>query len=135
MTPDAGKRPWYKLRWQIWLILSVAVVSSAYLFSKGDTTPEIPATSGPVGLDKTPKQRMLFARSLDNSFRKKGWHAFIDVDGEDGKTLKIYWPELNLSMVKEIVHHQKIISDIREMGFKQLVLRNNSKAWNIDLKN
>ncbi|MBP1745330.1 MAG: hypothetical protein H6Q58_2308, partial [Firmicutes bacterium] len=31
--------------------------------------------------------------------------------------------------------HQKIISDIREMGFKQLVLRNNNKAWNIDLKN
>ncbi len=135
MTPDADKRPWYKLRWQIWLILSVAVVSSAYLFSKGDKTPEIPATSGPVGLDKTPKQRMLFARSLDNSFRKKGWHAFIDVDGEDGKTLKIYWPELDLPMVKEMVHHKKIISDIREMGFKQLVLRNNRKAWNIDLKN
>jgi len=135
MNPDADKRPWYKLKWQIWLIVLVFVVSSVYLFSKVDRIPEIPATSGPIGLDKTIKQRMLFARSLDNSFRKKGWHAFIEVEGEDGKTLKIYWPELNLPMVKEMVNHQKIISDIREMGFKQLVLRNNNKAWNIDLKN
>jgi hypothetical protein len=135
MTPDANKRPWYKLKWQIWLILLVVIVLSSYLFSKMDKTPEIAITSGPVGLDKTLKQRMIFARSFENSFRKKGLHATIDVEGEDGKTLKIDWTELNLSMVGEIVKHQKIISDFREMGFKQLVLRNNNKAWNIDLKN
>ena len=135
MTPDANKRPWYKIKWQIWLILLVVVVLSAYLLSKVEKSPEIAITSGPVGLDKTPKQRMIFARSIENSFRKKGRQASIDVEGEDGKTLKIYWTELNLPMVKEMVNHQKIISDFREMGFKQLVLRNNNKAWNIDLKN
>ncbi len=78
---------------------------------------------------------MIFAVSLEKSFRKRGWAASMDIAGEDGKTLKVYWPELNLPYVKQMVNHQQIITDIREMGFKRLVLRNNDKTWNIDLKN
>lgn len=136
MTLDSNKRPWYQVKWQIWLILLILVTTATVLYFQANERIELSInTSGPIGQNKTLEQRMIFAASLEKSFHKRGWPASIDTEGEDGKTLKIYWAELKLSMVEQMVKHQQIVSDIREMGFKQLVLKNDNKMWKIDLKN
>jgi hypothetical protein len=136
MTLDPDKRPWYQVKWQIWLILLILVATATILYLQSNRQIELSiTTSGPIGQRKTQKQRMIFAASLEKSFHKRGWPATIDTEGEDGKTLKIYWAELNFSMAEQMVKHQQIVSDIREMGFKQLVLKNDNEIWKIDLKN
>ena len=136
MTLNHDKRPWYKVKWQIWIILLIVVVSATILFFQRNKPLEISVTtSGPIGLDKSLKQRMIFATTIEKSFRKRGWLTSVELEGEDGKTIKVYWPGLGLPLVEQMVSHQQFITDFREMGFKKLVLRNNNETWNIDLKN
>jgi hypothetical protein len=123
------------MRSQIWLPSLVAVVLSAFIYHQVNRSPEISITSGPIGQNKTLKERMIFVVGLEKSFHKRGWLASIDLEGEDGKTLKVYWEQLNLSFVKQLFKNQDVIVDIREMGFKNLMISNGKVEWNVDLKN
>lgn len=78
---------------------------------------------------------MIFVVDLEKSFHKKGWPAAIDLEGEDGKTLKVYWEKLNLPFVRGLVKSQDVIGDIREMGFKHLIMTDGKLRWDVDLKN
>jgi hypothetical protein len=78
---------------------------------------------------------MIFAAGLEQNFHKKGWIAKIDLEGVDGKTINIYWDQLNVSFVRMIVKSQDIVGDIRELGFKKLLMSNGKDKWDIDLKN
>ena len=111
-------------------------LSAIILYRRGNKPLEISiSTSGPIGQDKTLQQRMIFSASIEKSFRKRGWQASVDLKGDDGKTMKLYSPELELPMVDQMVSNQKFITEFREMGFKKLVLTNNENTWSIDLKN
>ena len=136
MTLKPDKRPWYKGKWQIWTIVLPVVVSAFILYRRGNKPLEISiTTSGSVGQDKTLQQRMIFSASIEKSFQKRGWQASVNVEGDDGKTMKLYSPELELPTVEQMVSNQKFITEFREMGFKKLVLTNNENTWSIDLKN
>lgn len=128
-------RPWYKISWQVWLLSLLAVILSSFIYHRANKPPQISVTSGPIGQNKTLKERMIFVVGLEKSFHKRGWPASIDLDGEDGKSIKIYWEQLNLPLVKQLVKRQEVITDIREMGFKQLILTNGKGTWDVDLKN
>jgi hypothetical protein len=91
--------------------------------------------SGPTGQDKTLKQRIVFAGIIEKSFRKKGYLTTVQLQGEDGKTIKVYWPGLGLPLVEQMISNEQLITDFREMGFKKLVLWNHYNTWNVDLKN
>lgn len=96
---------------------------------------EVQVTSAPTGQDKTLKNRMIFLFTLERSFHKKGWLASLDLEGENGNVLKIYWESINLPFVKQMLKTTDLIQDIREMGFKRLVMNNGKQEWDLDLKN
>jgi hypothetical protein len=135
MTISPNTRPWYKVRRQFLVIAITAIIGSAYLRYQIHKPIEISISSAPTGQDKTLKERMIFLVSLEKAFHKKGWLASLDLEGEDGKTIKVYWEQLNRPMVKQIAESQDIIPDLRDMGFKRLELRNGKHEWDIDLKN
>jgi len=78
---------------------------------------------------------MLFLVSIEKAFQKKGWLATFDLEGEEGKTIKVFWESLNKPMARQIIKSQDIIPDMREMGFKRLLLNNGKQEWDVDLKN
>jgi len=78
---------------------------------------------------------MIFIVILQKSMHKKGWIASLDLEGEDGNILKIYWESINPPFVRQMLKSTELIQDIREMGFKRLVLNNGKEKWDIDLKN
>jgi hypothetical protein len=135
MIPSPDTRPWYKMRWQMWVIAIVVILGSGVLHYQANKPIEIEVTSSPTGQNRTLKERMIFVTDLEKKFHKKGWIAKIDIEGENGKTLKVYWEQLDLPFVRQWVQSQDIIADIREMGFKRLLMGNGKDEWDIDLKN
>lgn len=135
MSDVHESRPWYKVRWQIWLLAIIAVPLFIFLCRLAFTVPEVSIATGPIGLHKTLKDRMVFVVNLEKSFHKRGWPASIDLEGEDGKVLKVYWEKLNLPFVRRLVKSPDIVADIRSLGFKKIVLRSDNEQWDIDMKN
>ena len=84
---------------------------------------------------KTLKNRMIFIVVLEKSFHEMGWLASLDFEGENGNILKIHWESIKRPFVKQMLETTDLIQDIREMGFKRLVMNNGKQEWNIDLKN
>lgn len=135
MSTSNESRPWYKVRWQIWILALVGIPMS-FLFMKYVTrVPKVSIVSGPVGQNRTLKERMIFVAKIEKSFHARGWPASIDLEGEEGKVLKVYWEQLDHSLVRQLVKSKEIVADIRELGFKRMVLRNDKEKWDIDLKN
>lgn len=135
MTSSTNTRPWYRVMWPLVVIAVAAIISSAYLRYQSQRPIEVSVTSGPTGQTKTLKQRMIFMVSLEKAFHSKGWPASFDLQGEDGKIITVYWEQLNRSLVQQIAKSQDIVADMREMGFKRLVMRSAKKTWDVDLKN
>lgn len=135
MTSSTNTRPWYRIMWPLAVIAVAAIISSAYLRYQSQRPIEVSVTSGPAGQTKTLKQRMIFMVSLEKAFHRKGWPASFDLQGEDGKIITVYWEQLNRPLVQQIAKSQDIIADMREMGFKRLVMRSAKKTWDVDLKN
>jgi hypothetical protein len=132
---SSNKRPWYKLRWQLTVIAAIAITGSLYLRNHVQKPIEIPITSGPTGQDRSLKERMLFVVNLEKAFRKKGWLASLDLEGKDGKTMVIFWDQLNRPLALQMVQSKQTVADLREMGFKRLAMRNGKQKWDFDLKN
>ncbi|MBV5330294.1 MAG: hypothetical protein JZU65_22130 [Chlorobium sp.] len=130
-----SKHPWYLVRWQIWVISLVAILVIATFRYQSTRPVEIKVKSVPTGQTKTLKNRMIFIVILQKSMHKKGWIASLDLEGEDGNILKIYWESINPPFVRQMLKSTELIQDIREMGFKRLVLNNGKEKWDIDLKN
>lgn len=130
-----NKRPWYKIRWQIWALSFVSILVIVAIRYQASRPIEIHVTSAPTGQTRTIKDRMIFLTALERSFHSKGWLVSLDLEGENGNLLKIYWESINRSFVKQMLNTMDIIQNIREMGFKRLVLSNGKQEWDIDLKN
>ena len=130
-----NNRAWYKVRWQIWLILLVAILVIAASLYQLTRPIEVQVASALTGQTKTLKNRMIFVAVLEKSFHKKGWLASLDLEGENGNILKIYWESINRPFVMQMLKATGPVQDIREMGFKRLVMNNGKQEWDIDLKN
>jgi hypothetical protein len=117
------------------LVIAVVIVSTFFIHYQSTRPIEIQAESAPTGQTVTTIQRLIFAKELQRKFRDKWWLASFDLKGSDGKIMNIYWESINRSLVKQFVSRVDLIQDIREMGFKKLVLKNGKQQWEVDLKN
>lgn len=135
LTVPETKRPWYRIRWQLVVFAVISVAGSFYFRHLSERSLEVAVTTGRIGQNKTLKERMIFLVTLEKAFHRKGWLASLDLAGEDGKTLTVYWEQLDRPMARQIVRSTEIIPELRDMGFKRLVLRGKRQEWDVDLKN
>ena len=130
-----------KSKRQFWLntLLALIAVSSfsftAYYIYQLSKPLEVTVRTGPIGQNRTLKDRMVFMVYLEKTFHKRGWLASFDMEGENGKTLIFFLEKMNRPLAREMVKNEEIIGEIRDMGFKRLKLRNGKEEWDVDLKN
>ncbi len=131
----SARRPWYKVNWKF-LVIALAVFPLAfYVHTQTNKPLAVEVTGGPVGQGKSLKSRMIFLDSFERSMRKKGYLATLDLAGEDGKTLVIFWDGMSYEFARQMVKSKSVVTDLREMGFKRLIMKNSKKLWDVDLKN
>lgn len=133
--PFQDPRPWYRVRWSLVVAVLLTFIGAAFIHHEINRPIEITVNSGPVGQSKTLKERMIFLVSIERAFHKKGWLASFGLEGEDGKTITAHWERFNKEFARQIAESQDIVTNLREMGFKQLIMRNGKQDWNINLRN
>ena len=71
---------------------------------------------------------MLFVVNVEKTFRKRGWLASFELEGENGKALILFLEKMNRPLAREMVRNEEIIGEIRDMGFKRLIMRNRKRS-------
>lgn len=119
------------------LVLVLATAFGARLKAAKLPPPEIRLTDAtPRGQDVSPDQRRRFATKLQERFSKKFEGSKVDSEGNDDKTLKIKWSGVDRPFAGTITESGEIIDDLRDLGFKRLVISDGQKStWDVDLKN
>jgi hypothetical protein len=131
--------PRNKRQFLIYTVLVLIIVSSfsftAYYIHQLGKPLEVTVKTGPIGQNRTLKDRMLFVVNVEKVYRKRGYLASFDLEGENGKTLIFFLEKMNRPMAGGLVRTDEFVEEIRDMGFRRLVLRNGKEEWDVDLKN
>lgn len=135
MTFQPKNKHQFRLNTILALIAVASFSLATYFYHQLSKPLEVTVTTGPIGQNRTLKDRMIFVVNLEKTFRKRGWIASFDLEGENGKTLILFLEKMNRHLAREMVGNKEIISEIRDMGFKRLIMRNGKEEWNVDLKN
>ena len=108
-----------------------------FLNSCKSKEPITTSVSGPpAGQNVTVNQRAYFAKDFGDRFRAKFGESEVWAQGMDDKTLVIKWIHVSRPYAAEFVASEEIVKDLREMGFKRLILTDGNKSnWDVDLKN
>ncbi len=96
---------------------------------------QISTISPPIGQGASPEQRIKFAKEFEKLFQKKGMEATVTTSGDQQRIVTISGKIVNGPVARAMTDNVDAISDLREMGFKTLVMTDGKVAWNIDLKN
>ncbi len=82
-----------------------------------------------------PEQRRKFTLEFEKKFKDKGMNATVTTTGDFHTTILIQGNMVNDSLVHGMKDNNLVIQDLREMGFKRLILTDGKVSWDIDLKN
>lgn len=119
------------------LVLVLAMAFGVRLKAAKLPSPKIRLTDAtPRGREVSPEQRRRFAMTLQGKFTEKFHGARVESEGNDDKTLKIEWSGVDRPFAATITETEEIINDLRELGFKRLIISDGHKSkWDVDLKN
>jgi hypothetical protein len=90
-----------------------------------------PATGQSVLFD----QRIKFAKDFEKQFHDKGIDAIVISNGVRQSILSISGKVVNEPSVYRMKDNVDAIKDLRENGFKHLIMTDGTVTWNIDLIN
>ena len=117
--------------------LILIILAGTFLTSCNSDGPITVSVSGaPIGQAVTVNQRAYFAKDFGDRFRAQFGESEVWAKGMDGKTLVIKWINVSRPFAAEFVASEEIVKDLREMGFKRLILTDGHRSnWDVDLKN
>jgi hypothetical protein len=82
-----------------------------------------------------PEQRRAFALKFPKSANSYYKDAVFTTTGDFHATFSIQSNWINSKMVYSMISSEEPFSDLREMGFKHLIISNDKEEWDIDLRN
>ena len=91
--------------------------------------------SSPTGRSVTPEQRLRYAYAFKEKFRDKGVEVMVRIDDVGFHTLTVTGNRVERPLVHQMAGNKELMQDLREKGFKHLVMSNDSVSWVVDLKN
>ncbi|GLI37559.1 hypothetical protein KI811_07965 [Geobacter hydrogenophilus] len=99
--------------------------------------PEIRLTdTTPRGQGVSAEKRQRFCLNFKEKFSRKFQGSKVDVEGDGNRIFRIGWSGVDRSFAASITETAEIIKDLRDMGFKYLIISDGHKStWNVDLKN
>jgi hypothetical protein len=125
----------------VWVLLLVVTVSSWGIWNYYrniaghvnhlQVTTKSPAT----GQNVLPEQRIIFATGFEKMFHDKGMDAKVTTNGDKQTIVTISGPIVIAPIVHKMKDNVDAIQDLREMGFKHLIMTDGKASWDIDLKN
>ena len=125
----------------VWVLLLLVALSSWGIWKYQNTKAgrvnnlQITTTSPPIGQGVLPEERIRFAREFEKQFHDKGMDAAVNTQGQLEKTIIIRGNIVNGPLVFRMAKSKASIQDLREMGFKSLILTDGKATWNVYLKN
>ena len=72
---------------------------------------------------------------FEKKFKDKDMNATVTTTGDYHTTILIQGNIVNESLVHGMKDNNVVIQDLREMGFKRLIMTDGKVRWDIDLKN
>ena len=128
----------------VWALLLLVAVSSWGIWKYQNTNKhkvqvmnylQTENTNPPTGKNFLPEQRRKFALQLEKKVKDKGMNATVTTTGDFHTAIVLQGEEVNGSLVRLTVGNNDMIQDMRDMGFKTLIMTDGSAAWSVDLKN
>ena len=125
----------------LWALLLVIIVSlwSLWNFQRAKTQHvnyiHIKTSNPPAGYNLLPEQRRTFALDFEKKFKKKVTNATVTTTGDFHTTILIQENIVNGPLVHGMMDNAEAMQDLREMGFKHLIMTDGKVSWDIDLKN
>ena len=128
----------------VWALLLLVAVSSWGIWKYQNTNKhkvhemnylQTKNTNPPKGTNFLPEQRRKFALQLEKKVKDKGMNATFTTTGDFHTTILMQGDEVNGSLVRLTVGNNDMIQDMRDMGFKTLIMTDGSATWSVDLKN
>lgn len=95
----------------------------------------MPTNSPAIGHGVLPEQRIKFAKDFEKQFHDKGMDATVTTNGDQQNIITITGKVVNEPSVHRMKESVDAIQDLRENGFKHLVMNNGNECWDIDSKN
>jgi hypothetical protein len=93
-------------------------------------------TAAPAaGKGLSPEQRRVFAMDLGRQFKDKGKDATVTTTGAYHTVIVIRGAMVNKALVYEMKDNATMMQDLREMGFRHLIMTVDKATWDVDLKN
>ena len=96
---------------------------------------QVITSNSPAGKSLLPEQRRKFTLEFEKKFKDKGMNATVTTTGDFHSTILIQGNIVNESSVHRMKDNNVVIQDLREMGFKPLIMTDGKESWDIDLKN
>jgi hypothetical protein len=94
------------------------------------------STSSPAkGQSVQPEQRIKFAKDFEKLFHDKRLDGTVIANGDQHKIITISGKIVNETSVYGMKDNVDAIQDMREVGFKHLIMTDGIITWDIDLKN
>jgi hypothetical protein len=119
----------FALSWGFW----------KHQYPQGDDIPvkflPITTSSAPAGYKVLPEQRRVFALEFGEKFKAKYPDAAVSTSKDLHTSLLIRGGMINEPFALAMKDNTGIIGDMREMGFKRLIMTDGKTAWVVDLKN
>jgi len=113
--------------WGLWNYLSNKTAHVKYL--------QVSINSPAKGQRVLPEQRIKFAMGLEKMFHDKNMDAKVTTHGDMQTIITISGPVVIESIVHKMKDNIDFMQEIREMGFKHLIMSDGKGTWDIDLKN
>lgn len=124
------------------LLVGILVLLLAMAFGAQNKTAKLPppeirlSDTTPRGQKVSSEQRQRFRLNFQEKFSKKFHESKVDIEGDGGKTFRIEWSGVDRPFAATISETDEIINDLRDMGFKRLIICDGHKSlWDMDLKN
>ena len=125
----------------VWLLLTMVGLASWGIWRYWDlrtphiTNLQITTSSPPAGKNVTREQRLKFAQEYEKIFHGKGMEAKITTKGEGETSIIIAGKVVSTPTVVKMKDNVDAVSDLRDMGFKTLIMTNGKDTWIVGLRN
>ena len=96
---------------------------------------EISTTNPPAGMNVLPEQRRKFALGFEKFFKAKGMDATVTTTGDFHTKVLVRGSIVNEPLVLQIKDSAHVVNDLRDMGFKHLIMTDGKSGWDVNLRN
>ena len=94
----------------------------------------ITTAGAPAARTVLPEQRRMFAQEFGQRFRVKHPDALVSTSKDLSTSLLIRGDMVDEPFAEALKDNAGIIGDLRELGFKRLIMTDGKSAWVVDLR-